>query len=71
MTKRKKIKGFQEPLFQELRKDTCYVCCRRIEENKGVCVGNGLWRHLNCKPGSRSWAESSMETRLEKITPSV
>lgn len=63
VVKGKKSRYFQEPLFQELRKDTCYVCCRKIRENKGICVGQGLWRHHNCKPGSRRWSDSSMDSR--------
>jgi hypothetical protein len=34
-----------------------------IAPNKGICVGQGLWRHAACKPGSRKWAQSNMETR--------
>ena len=57
---------FQEPLFEQFRGDTCYVCCRKIPANKGICVGQGLWRHLGCKPGSRRWADSGLEERLAR-----
>ena len=54
---------FQDPLFDEFRSDTCYVCCKSIAPNKGICVGQGLWRHEGCKPGSRKWSQSSIESR--------
>lgn len=65
MAKRKKY--FQDPLFDQFRKDTCYVCCKTIKPDKGVCVGQGLWRHLSCKPGSRSWSGSDIEGRLARV----
>lgn len=61
-----KKKYFQDPLFQEFQADTCYVCCERIQDGKGVCVGHGLWRHVNCKPGSRKWSGSNIEERITK-----
>ena len=61
-----KKRYFQDPLFEEFRSDTCYVCCKRIAPSKGVCVGQGLWRHEGCKPGSRKWLQSSIETRLAR-----
>jgi hypothetical protein len=55
---------FQDPLFEEFRSDTCYVCGKRIvAPHKGVCVGQGLWRHEGCKPGSRKWSQSGIGTR--------
>ncbi|MGA3174720.1 MAG: hypothetical protein ABSE25_09900 [Syntrophorhabdales bacterium] len=57
---------FQDPLFEEFRADTCYVCCRRIRPKKGICVGQGLWRHAGCRPGGRRWSESSIEARLAR-----
>ena len=51
---------FQEPLFEELRKDYCYVCCRRIKDNEGVYIGNNTWRHKKCKPGSAQWQKSPL-----------
>jgi hypothetical protein len=65
-TDRKK-KYFQDPLFDEFRSDTCYVCCRKIAAGKGICVGQGLWRHGDCKPGSRSWSASDVDGRLAKM----
>ena len=62
-----KKRYFQDPLFEELRSDTCYVCCRRILAEKGICVGHGLWRHEKCKPGSRKWSESSVDERHARI----
>jgi hypothetical protein len=66
MPKSKRKKYFQDPLFDQFRGDTCYVCCRKIPAHKGVCVGQGLWRHLTCKPGSRSWSWSDVEGRLAR-----
>ncbi len=67
MPKSKRRKYFQAPLFDQFRSDTCYVCCKKISAHKGVCVGQGLWRHLTCKPGSRSWSGSDVEGRLARI----
>lgn len=53
-----KQKHFQEPLFTELKKDYCYVCYQRIKKDEGICVGQDLWRHQKCKPGSRKWLKS-------------
>jgi hypothetical protein len=63
MPKEEKKRYFQAPLFEEFKSGTCYVCCKMIAPNKGICVGQGLWRHAACKPGSRKWAQSNMETR--------
>ncbi len=65
--KTKKKPYFQDPLFDQFKGDTCYVCCRRISNEKGVCVGQGLWRHEACKPGSRSWTVSDIDGRLTRI----
>ncbi len=64
MSKRKSY--FQDPLFDQFRSDTCYVCCKKIQSDKGVCVGQGLWRHPACKPGSRSWSGNDVEGRLAR-----
>ena len=62
-----KRKYFQDPLFDQFRSDTCYVCCQKIAAaHQGVCVGQGLWRHLICKPGSRRWSASDVEGRLAR-----
>ncbi len=53
-----KKKYFQEPLFQELKKDYCYVCYGRIKNEEGIYIGNGMWRHAKCKPGSSRWLRS-------------
>jgi len=66
MTKTKRRRYFQDPLFDQFRNDICYVCCRSIPPNKGICVGQGLWRHQACKPGSRSWSGSDVEGRLAR-----
>ena len=57
---------FQDALFDEFKGDTCYVCCRRIPKLRGVCVGQGLWRHQGCKPGSRRWAASGLDERVAR-----
>jgi hypothetical protein len=49
---------YQEPLFNELRRDTCYVCHERIAGDDGLYIGKDLWRHKKCKPGGRSWLKS-------------
>jgi hypothetical protein len=64
----KQRKYFQDPLFDQFRSDTCYVCCKKIDAGKGVCVGQGLWRHLTCKPGSRSWSGNDVEGRLARMS---
>lgn len=61
-----KKRYFQDALFEEFRADTCYVCCRRIRTNKGICVGQGLWRHASCKPGSRTWSKSGVDSRAAR-----
>jgi hypothetical protein len=58
MARNSKPAYYQEPLFDELRRDTCYVCCERIKKDDGVYIGNKLWRHKKCKPGGRSWLRS-------------
>jgi hypothetical protein len=60
VARRPKQKYFQEPLFDELRRDTCYVCYGRIEKDKGIYIGKNLWRHEKCKPGGRSWLKSKI-----------
>ena len=50
MTRKAKILYFQEPLFQEMKKDICYVCNKWIKKDEGLNVGNGVWRHTRCKP---------------------
>jgi len=49
---KKKIRPsyIQEPLFEEFKKDICYVCHKWIKDEEGLNVGNGLWRHLKCNP---------------------
>jgi hypothetical protein len=66
MPQGKKRLYFQDPLFDEFKSDTCYVCCKNIAADSGVCVGQGLWRHLGCKPGSRKWTVSDVDGRLAK-----
>ncbi len=61
--KQGKQRYFQDALFEEFRSDTCYVCCKRIEPDKGIAVGQGLWRHEGCKPGSRKWSQSNIGSR--------
>lgn len=68
MQKSKQKKYFQDPLFEQFKGDTCYVCCKKIPSEKGVCVGQGLWRHQSCRPGSRSWLGSDVEGRLARVS---
>jgi len=37
----------------------CYVCGLRINENP-VSVGNEVFRHRRCKPGTKKWMESEV-----------
>jgi hypothetical protein len=67
MSTYKKKRYFQDPLFDEFKNDTCYVCCSKIPAGKGICVGQGLWRHADCKPGSRRWSASDVDGRLAKM----
>jgi hypothetical protein len=50
MARKAKILYFQEPLFQEMKKDICYVCNKWIKKDAGLNVGKGMWRHTKCKP---------------------
>lgn len=59
MAGRSKSKYFQEPLFEELKRDTCYVCHGRIKKGEeSVYIGQHLWRHKKCKPGGRNWVKN-------------
>lgn len=55
-----KMKHLMEPLFAELRKDYCYVCCQRINNTDSVYIGQNKWRHKKCKPGSVQWLKSPL-----------
>ncbi len=68
MPAKKKTLYYTEPLFEELRKDYCYVCGQRIKENEGLCVGNGTWRHKRCRPGSAHWQRSSLAKTETALT---
>jgi len=59
----KKIKYPMEPLFGELRKDYCYVCCQKITGNDSVYIGQNKWRHKKCKPGSTQWLKSPLNEK--------
>ncbi len=50
MPRKAKLHYFQEPLFEEFKKDICYICHRWIKKNEGQNVGKGVWRHTKCKP---------------------
>jgi hypothetical protein len=58
MSHKPKRKFYQEPLFEELRRDTCYVCYERIKTGDGIYIGQNLWRHEKCKPGGHNWQKS-------------
>ncbi len=60
MPRNTKRKYYQEPLFDELRRDTCYVCYERIKKDEGIYIGNNLWRHKKCKPGGRAWLKNKI-----------
>jgi hypothetical protein len=66
MEKKERKRYFQDSLFVELQADICYVCCRKIAPSQAVCVGQGLWRHRTCKPGSRKWSQNSPEERRSR-----
>jgi hypothetical protein len=55
---RTKVKYLQEPLFEELKRDICYVCYGKIKKDEGIYIGNGMWRHGKCKPGGSTWLKS-------------
>jgi hypothetical protein len=60
MSRKTKQKYYQEPLFDELRRDTCYVCYERIKKDEGIYIGKNLWRHKKCKPGGRTWLKNKI-----------
>ena len=60
MSGKKKSLYYTQPLFEELKKDYCYVCCQRIKNDDGIYVGNNTWRHKKCKPGSAHWLRSTL-----------
>jgi hypothetical protein len=59
MAGKRKPKYPMDPLFDELKKDYCYVCYHWIKNNEGVYIGQNKWRHKQCKPGSPQWLKSS------------
>ncbi len=65
---KKKALYYTEPLFEDLKKDYCYVCGKRIKENEGLHIGNNLWRHKVCKPGSAHWLRSSLAKEESTLT---
>jgi hypothetical protein len=62
-----KLKYPMEPLFGELKKDYCYVCCQRITDNESVYIGQDKWRHKKCKPGSAQWQKSPLSKEDSSI----
>jgi hypothetical protein len=50
MRKKTNVLYIQEPLFEEFKKDICYVCRKWIKKDDGLNVGKGVWRHVKCKP---------------------
>lgn len=60
MSGKKKSLYYTQPLFEELKKDYCYVCGQRIKKDEGIYVGNNTWRHKRCKPGSAHWMRSPL-----------
>jgi len=37
----------------------CYVCTKKITENP-VHIGEGIFRHRRCAPGTKKWLESEV-----------
>jgi len=37
----------------------CYVCIKKIAENP-VHIGEGIFRHRRCAPGTKKWLESEV-----------
>lgn len=64
MVRTRQMRYFQEPLFEELKKDYCYVCGKRIKDNDSVYIGNNTWRHKKCKPGSIQWLKSPLGSEI-------
>jgi hypothetical protein len=60
MSNKSKFRYLQEPLFEEMKKEVCYVCYERIRNEEGVYIGKELWRHKKCKPGSANWLKSKV-----------
>jgi len=69
MARKPKRKYYQEPLFDELRRDTCYVCYERIKKDEGIYIGQNLWRHKKCKPGGRRWLKNRAARPVESLNP--
>jgi hypothetical protein len=40
----------------------CFVCKSKIAENP-VHIGEGIFRHKRCAPGSKKWMESEVGTK--------
>lgn len=50
VTKKKKAWYIHEPLFDELKKEICYLCHKRIKNKDRIKVGENLYRHKKCNP---------------------
>jgi len=48
--KKKRIWYIKEPLFEELKREFCYLCHGKIKEKDRVKVGENLYRHKKCNP---------------------
>jgi len=48
--KKKKIWYIHEPLFEELKKEFCYLCHKKLEETERIKVGENMYRHKKCNP---------------------
>lgn len=52
-----------------MKKDYCYVCYERIKKDEGLYIGNDMWRHKKCKPGSNRWLKSKIGQENPLATP--
>ncbi len=56
-------------LEERLLHQYCYVCGKKVKATeKSIYIGNGLYRHTDCAPGSPNWMESDVSI-TEKALP--
>ena len=65
-----RIKYPMEPLFTELKKDYCYVCCQRIAENQGIGIGriSGDTKNVNRAVSNGLEAHSTKKINLQVLS---
>jgi hypothetical protein len=54
LTRRTKFKTDVEP-EPKSGSVSCYVCGRRIQIREAIGIGNGMYRHKRCRPGTNRW----------------